>query len=90
MTTLATLLEEASKYVPPATLEESDDTITITLYMIVMAGLVGISTWLFFLWAVKDKQFDEPEEIAHRMNDIDERVHTLPDEVKAEPAAPRA
>jgi len=50
---------------------EDPATGSVMVFMFIIAGLVGIATWLFFLWAVKDRQFDEVEEIAQRVADLD-------------------
>jgi len=42
----------------------------VQIFMICLSGLVGIATWLFFLWGVKDKQFDNVEEVASRVTEL--------------------
>lgn len=41
-------------------------TIFLLIFLTVM---FGIAAWLFFLWAVKSGQYDDPERPKHRMMD---------------------
>ncbi len=53
--------------------QNPDDASTkVQIFMICLSGLVGIATWLFFLWGVKDKQFEDVEGVAARIPELDE------------------
>ena len=43
-----------------------------TLLLIVLSLCAGIAAWLFFLWAVKSGQYDDPEKSKYRMLDDDD------------------
>ncbi len=47
---------------------------TSTLLLIFLSLCVGVGAWLFFLWAVKSGQYDEPEKTKFRMLDDDEET----------------
>jgi cbb3-type cytochrome oxidase maturation protein len=41
-----------------------------TIFLLIFLTLVlGAAAWLFFLWAVKSGQYDDPERPKHRMMD---------------------
>lgn len=78
---LATLLNasnEVLKYgTDAAEVTEQKDSMfdsTVIVALLAIAGLFALSTWLFFLWAIKDKQFEDVEEIGHRLAEIDNQV----------------
>lgn len=50
---------------------EDEATGSVMVFMFIIAGLVGVAAWLIFVWAVKDRQFDEIEDIAQRVSDLD-------------------
>lgn len=39
--------------------------------LLILAGLVVVTAYLFFLWAIKDRQFEEVEEISKRVLELD-------------------
>lgn len=43
-----------------------------TLFLIFLSLALGIGAWLFFVWAVKSGQYDDPEGPKYRMMDDDE------------------
>lgn len=47
-----------------------------TLYLLIFLSLVlGVGAWLFFLWAAKSGQYDDPEGPKYRMlDDEDEKA----------------
>lgn len=48
-----------------------------TLALIFLSLCVGTGVWLFFLWAVKRGEFDDPEGPKYRMlDDDDDDDHT--------------
>lgn len=70
---LLNTLENAEDLVTPVTKEEPLFDRTVVLALLGIAALFGISTWLFFLWAIKDKQFEDVEEIGHRLEELDQQ-----------------
>ena len=42
------------------------------IFLIFLSLVLGIGTWLFFLWAVKSGQYDDPEGPKYRMLEDDE------------------
>lgn len=72
LATAMTLLQEIE--LSPASQEEG--TGSVMVFMFIIAGLIGIATWLFFLWGVKDRQFEDIEEVASRLNDMDAQNST--------------
>lgn len=42
------------------------------IFLIFLSLVLGIGAWLFFLWAVKSGQYDDPEGPKYRMMDDDE------------------
>jgi cbb3-type cytochrome oxidase maturation protein len=41
-----------------------------TIFLLIFLTLVlGVAAWLFFLWAVKSGQYDDPERPKYRMMD---------------------
>jgi cbb3-type cytochrome oxidase maturation protein len=55
---------------------EDEATGSVMVFMFIIAGLVGVAAWLIFVWAVKDRQFDEIEDIAKRVSDLDSHTTT--------------
>jgi len=51
-------------------------------FLIFLSIILGIGSWLFFLWAVKSGQYDDPEGPKYRMLEDDD------DEQKKENGAP--
>ena len=51
-------------------------------FLIFLSIVLGIGAWLFFLWAVKSGQYDDPEGPKYRMLEDDD------DEQKKENGAP--
>ena len=41
-------------------------------FLIFLSIILGIGAWLFFLWAVKSGQYDDPEGPKYRMLEDDE------------------
>ncbi|MBI5634938.1 MAG: cbb3-type cytochrome oxidase assembly protein CcoS [Nitrospirae bacterium] len=42
------------------------------IFLIFLSLVLGIGAWLFFLWAVKSGQYDDPEGPKYRMLEDDE------------------
>ncbi len=42
------------------------------IFLIFLSLVLGIGAWLFFIWAVKSGQYDDPEGPKYRMLDDDE------------------
>ncbi len=40
--------------------------------LFVISAFGGIAAWCFFVWAIKDKQFEDTEDVAARMLKLDE------------------
>ncbi len=41
-----------------------------TIFLLIfLTAMLGIAAWLFFLWAVKSGQYEDPERPKHRMLD---------------------
>ncbi|MCA8940025.1 MAG: cbb3-type cytochrome oxidase assembly protein CcoS, partial [Planctomycetes bacterium] len=57
------VIEDSSKLGEDITTEQA-------IVMIVLAGMVAFTTWLFFVWAIRDKQFDEVEDISKRVLEL--------------------
>jgi cbb3-type cytochrome oxidase maturation protein len=51
--------------------------ITYIIGLFLISLLVGLAAWFFFLWAIKDKQFEDPEDVANRLNELDD-VNQVP------------
>ncbi len=66
---LFALLQESTEVTRKVQEEDFDLNIIIALFAI--AFLFALSTWLFFIWAVKDKQFDDVEDISKRVQELD-------------------
>jgi cbb3-type cytochrome oxidase maturation protein len=41
-------------------------------FLIFLSIILGVGAWLFFVWAVKSGQYDDPEGPKHRMLEDDE------------------
>jgi len=41
-------------------------------FLIFISIILGVGAWLFFVWAVRSGQFEDPEGPKHRMLDDDE------------------
>jgi len=42
------------------------------IFLIFLSLVLGIGAWLFFIWAVKSGQYDDPEGPKYRMMEDDE------------------
>lgn len=42
------------------------------IFLIFLSLVLGIGTWLFFIWAVKSGQYDDPEGPKYRMLEDDD------------------
>lgn len=42
------------------------------IFLIFLSLVLGIGAWLFFIWAVKSGQYDDPEGPKYRMLEDDE------------------
>jgi|GEM_PF-3827757 len=65
------VLSDSEDLVNATVAKESTFDSTVIIALLAVAGLFALSTWLFFLWAIKDKQFEDIEEIGHRLVEID-------------------
>ncbi len=46
--------------------------ISLIVILFLISALGGLSAWCIFVWAIKDKQFDNTEDVAMRLNQLDE------------------
>ncbi len=58
-------------------------TVSVVVLLFIVSAMAGVAAWFIFVWAIKDKQFEDIEDIAERLTDLD--AH---DAYKAEPSNP--
>lgn len=46
--------------------------VTWIIGLFAISALGGLSAWCIFVWAIKDKQFDDTEDVARRLNELDD------------------
>jgi cbb3-type cytochrome oxidase maturation protein len=39
--------------------------------LFIVSAMAGVAAWFIFIWAIKDKQFEDIEHAAERVNDLD-------------------
>ena len=53
--------------------------ISTVVALFFISALDGVAAWFIFVWAIKDRQFDNVEDVAHRIHDLDDAsATTLP------------
>jgi len=54
---------------------ESVQNISMSMYLVIVSWVFGISVIFIFLWALLDKQFKNTNEMNHKILDYDEREY---------------
>lgn len=57
--------------------------ISVVVMLFIVSAMAGVAAWFVFVWAIKDKQFEDIEDVAERLQDLD--AH---DAYKMEPGNP--
>lgn len=45
--------------------------ISIVVVLFIVSAMAGIAAWFVFLWAIKDKQFENIEDVSERVTELD-------------------
>ncbi|MCC6573400.1 MAG: cbb3-type cytochrome oxidase assembly protein CcoS [Planctomycetes bacterium] len=46
--------------------------ISTVIILFVISALAGLAAWCFFVWAIKDKQFENTEDVSKRLLELDD------------------
>jgi cbb3-type cytochrome oxidase maturation protein len=45
--------------------------VSIVVILFIVSAMAGVAAWFVFVWAIKDKQFENMEDVAERVTDLD-------------------
>lgn len=45
--------------------------ISIVVVLFIVSAMAGVAAWFIFVWAIKDKQFEDVEDVAERLTELD-------------------
>lgn len=45
--------------------------VSVVVLLFIVSAMAGVAAWFIFVWAIKDKQFEDIEDIAERLTDLD-------------------
>ncbi len=45
--------------------------ISIVVFLFIVSAMAGGAAWFIFVWAIKDKQFEDIEDVAERVTELD-------------------
>jgi cbb3-type cytochrome oxidase maturation protein len=45
--------------------------VSVVVLLFIVSAMAGVGAWFIFVWAIKDKQFEDIEDVAERLTDLD-------------------
>jgi cbb3-type cytochrome oxidase maturation protein len=46
--------------------------ISTVVALFLVSAMAGVAAWFIFVWAIKDRQFEDVEDVALRIHDLDD------------------